>query len=100
MRWGWASTRERLEAARRGDWRGDWRGDCCCAPLAGHSGGTDIDVSATEPNGRRVDELERRIKELEARDEAAFGHFGVWDWTACIMLGVVLPIIGIWWFAG
>jgi len=57
-------------------------------------------VSKTEPVDTRRHELERRIEELEARDEAAFGHFTAWDWTACIVLGLVLPILAIWWWAG
>ena len=56
-------------------------------------------MSTTEPDGLRRDELERRIEELEAHDEAAFGHFTVWDWSVCIVLGVALPIAGVWWFA-
>ena len=62
-------------------------------------GGTDIDVSTTEPDNPRVRELERRIQELESIDEAAFGRFTAWDWTACIAFGLALPLLGIWWWA-
>ncbi len=53
-------------------------------------------MSTTEPGGPRVRELERRIEELEAQDEALFGHFTAWDWTVCIAFALVLPLVGIW----
>ena len=59
-------------------------------------GGTDIDVSTSEPGGPRVRELERRIEELEAHDEAAFGHFSAWDWIVCTTFALVLPILLVW----
>jgi hypothetical protein len=59
----------------------------------------DNDVSTTEPDSPRVRELERRIEELEAYDEAEFGHFTAFDWTACILLGLVLPLLAAWWWA-
>jgi len=62
-------------------------------------GGTDIDVSTPEPDNPRVRELERRIQELETVDEAAFGRFTAWDWTICIVFGLALPLLGIWWWA-
>ncbi|MBW2295436.1 MAG: hypothetical protein JRG89_15115 [Deltaproteobacteria bacterium] len=56
-------------------------------------------MSTTEPDNPRVRELERRIQELETLDEAAFGHFTAWDWTVCIVFGLALPLLGIWWWA-
>ena len=56
-------------------------------------------MSTTEPDGPREHELERRIEDLEARDEAAFGHFTVWDWTICTAFALVLPLLALWWFA-
>ncbi len=53
-------------------------------------------MSTTEPGGPRVRELERRIEELEAQDEAPFGHFTAWDWTVCIAFALALPLVGIW----
>jgi len=67
--------------------------------MHGSGGGTDIVVSTTEPDNPRVRELERRIQELETLDEAAFGHFTAWDWTVCIVFGLALPLLGIWWWA-
>jgi hypothetical protein len=47
----------------------------------------------------RVAELETRIAELESLDEASFGHFGRWDWIACVAFALVLPALALWWFA-
>ena len=65
----------------------------------GSRGGTDIEVSTTEPGNPRSRELERRIEKLEAQDEAAFGHFTAWDWTVCTVFCLVLPLVSIWWWA-
>jgi hypothetical protein len=54
----------------------------------------------TEPDDPRRRELERRIEALEADDEAAFGHFTVWDWTACTIFSLVLPLLFFWRCAG
>jgi hypothetical protein len=56
-------------------------------------------VSTTEPGNPRARELEHRIEELEAHDEAAFGHFTSADWVVCIVFTVLLPLLGVWWFA-
>jgi hypothetical protein len=56
-------------------------------------------MNTTEPGNPRVRELESRIEELESKDEAAFGHFTVWDWTVCTTLFLVLPLLVVWWFA-
>jgi hypothetical protein len=47
----------------------------------------------------RAEELRRRIRELEAADEADFGSFGHSDWWLCIVGGVVLPLVAALWFA-
>lgn len=57
-------------------------------------------MSKTEPENARTRELERRIEALEARDEAAFGHFTAWDWAACTVFAFVLPLLFFWRCAG
>jgi hypothetical protein len=47
----------------------------------------------------RVAELERRIRELEALDESAFGGFTHLDWLACALIALVLPAALLVWFA-
>jgi hypothetical protein len=59
----------------------------------------DIDVNTNEADNPRARELEGRIEELETRDEAAFGRFTSWDWTVCIVFALVLPLLGVWWWA-
>jgi hypothetical protein len=59
----------------------------------------DDDVSTTDPGNPRTRELERRIEELEAYDEAAFGHFTAWDWIVCTVCSLGLPLLAIWWWA-
>ncbi len=56
-------------------------------------------MSTADPVEPRVRELERRIQELEAHDEAEFGHFTAWDWTVCTAFGVALPLLMLWWWA-
>lgn len=56
-------------------------------------------MDADDGAGDRVRELRRRIEELEAADEATFGRFTVWDWVACVVGAVVLPLAAAWWFA-
>lgn len=48
----------------------------------------------------RVRELERRIEELEAADREALGRFTRWDWAVCVVFGVALPLLAVWWYAG
>ena len=48
----------------------------------------------------RAAELERRIEELEALEESAFGAFTAWDWLVCVIGALVTPAIAAWWFAG
>jgi hypothetical protein len=57
-------------------------------------------VSETGPDSTRRRELERRIEVLETRDEAAFGRFTAWDWTACTVFALVLPLLFFWRCAG
>ena len=54
-----------------------------------------------EPSmGTRAEELERRIEELEALEDSAFGRFTAWDWLVCVIGALVVPAIAAWWFAG
>jgi hypothetical protein len=46
-----------------------------------------------------VEELERRIEEIEALDDTEIGSFTAWDWAICVIGSFVLPAIAIWWFA-
>ncbi len=54
----------------------------------------------SEARGALVEELERRIEELEGLDDAAIGSFTGWDWLVCVIGSLVLPAIALWWFAG
>ena len=65
----------------------------------GGSGVVDDDVSTSDPGNPRRRELERRIEELEAYDEAAFGHFTAWDWIVCTVFCLGLPLLAILWWA-
>jgi hypothetical protein len=47
-----------------------------------------------------VEELERRIEEIEGLDDATIGRFTGWDWLVCVIGSIVLPAIAMWWFAG
>ncbi len=49
---------------------------------------------------RLVEDLERRIEELEALDDSAIGAFTAVDWLLCIAGSILLPAIALWWFAG
>ena len=57
-------------------------------------------AGADEPAGAdpRVLELLRRIEELEALPESAFGRFTRWDWIACVLLTLALPAAALLWF--
>lgn len=59
-----------------------------------------MDVGDTGSRARRVQELRRRIEELESREESDFGRFTAWDWGFCVILCVALPLLSVWWFAG
>lgn len=54
----------------------------------------------SKARGSLVEELERRIEELEGLDDAAIGSFTGWDWLVCVIGSLVLPAIAMWWFAG
>ncbi len=53
-------------------------------------------MTATTTRDPRVRELERRIAELEAHDEATFGQFTAWDWAGCIVFTIVVPLLLVW----
>ena len=65
-------------------------------------------TSATDPAASReqnprellVEELERRIREIEAQGDDAIGRFTGWDWLFCVLGAVVVPALAMWWFAG
>ncbi len=48
---------------------------------------------------RLVDELERRLGELESLDDAEFGRFTKWDWLVVLLTSLVVPYLVFWWFA-
>ncbi len=58
--------------------------------------------SPTEPTARelRVEDLRRRIEELEALDESVFGRFTALDWLLCVVGAVVAPLLALWWASG
>jgi hypothetical protein len=47
-----------------------------------------------------VEELERRILEIESAEDAVVGRFTAWDWLICVGGAVVAPALAMWWFAG
>lgn len=47
-----------------------------------------------------VEDLERRIEELEGLDDSDIGRFTRLDWFFCITGSVIIPAIALWWFAG
>ena len=57
-------------------------------------------MTTTTTRDPRVRELERRIEELEAHDEATFGRFTTWDWAGCIVFTIVVPLFLVWRWAG
>jgi hypothetical protein len=46
-----------------------------------------------------IEELERRIDELETLDEDAFGQFTTLDWVICVIGALALPYLALLWFA-
>jgi hypothetical protein len=62
---------------------------------------TDLHTSAEQADHERlVEDLERRIEEIEALDDSDVGGFTALDWFFCIAGSVVLPAIALWRFAG
>ncbi len=59
-------------------------------------------TAGREQNPREllVEELERRIGELEVQGDDAMGRFTGWDWLLCVLGAVVVPALAMWWFAG
>jgi len=53
----------------------------------------------SEARAALVEELERRIEEIEDLDDSAVGSFTSWDWLFCVIGAVVLPALALWWFA-
>lgn len=44
-------------------------------------------------------ELERRLSILETAEEDSFGRFTAIDWTVCVVLFALLPLLLVWWCA-
>ena len=59
-------------------------------------------LTSAEQAGRErlVEDLERRLEELQTLDDSDIGGFTALDWFFCITGSVVLPAIALWWFAG
>ena len=57
-----------------------------------------VEGDASAP-ATRVAELERRIAELEALGEEAFGRFTRVDGVVCALVAVGVPVAALWWFA-
>ena len=47
----------------------------------------------------RVDTLSTRIRSLEAQPEDDFGRFTRWDWLCCLLGGLLLPVLAVWFWA-
>jgi hypothetical protein len=61
---------------------------------------TDPHTNAERADRERiVEDLERRIDELEALDHSDIGNFTSLDWFFCIAGSIVIPVIALWWFA-
>lgn len=56
-------------------------------------------MSQRKPGDPLVEDLERRIDELDGLDESAFGSFTLLDWIICIGGALVLPCLMVIWFA-
>jgi hypothetical protein len=62
---------------------------------------TDLHTSEERADRERlVEDLERRIEEIEALDDSDIGGFTALDWFFCIAGSVVIPVIALWRFAG
>lgn len=47
---------------------------------------------------QRIEELERRIREIDSLDDGRLGRFSRWDWVICVLGGLIVPYLAIWWF--
>jgi len=62
--------------------------------------GTDRQTSAERADRERlVNDLERRIEEIESLDDSHIGSFTALDWFFCVAGCIVIPVIALWWFA-
>jgi hypothetical protein len=62
---------------------------------------TDVHASADQADRELlVEDLERRIEELEELGDSDIGRFTALDWFFCITGSIVIPVIALWWFAG
>ena len=62
---------------------------------------TDRHASAERAGRDRLaEDLESRLEELEALDDADIGSFTALDWFFCVAGSIVIPVIALWWFAG
>jgi hypothetical protein len=50
------------------------------------------------PHGPLIEELHRRIHELQHHEEHAFGGFSALDWWICTLGAVALPVIALLYF--
>ncbi len=46
-----------------------------------------------------VEELERRLIELDDTGDAELGRFTRWDWVLVVLTSLVIPYLVVWWFA-
>jgi hypothetical protein len=53
-----------------------------------------------EERERLVEDLERRIEQLEGLDDSDIGGFTALDWFFCVTGSIAIPVIALWWFAG
>jgi hypothetical protein len=44
------------------------------------------------------EELERRLKEIDARASEGRGEFGPFDWILTVLLFLLLPLLMVWFF--
>ena len=54
----------------------------------------------SKARGALLEELERRIEEVEGLDDAAIGSFTGWDWLVCVIGSPGFPAVANWGFAG
>jgi len=67
-------------------------------PLEASPGESSADSESMDPRSQIIHrELERRLREFDDLDDAAFGEFTGVDWTICTLLFFVLPLLIAWW---